>query len=304
MPEISRISTMSIHSRAVENFNRTQTRLAGFQDQLSSGFKGRTFKAYDGDVQEIVSLNREVNKLQTFLENNTETVSRLKTQEKALEKMQTIGDEVKKLLVLRNNPTVANNMEFVTQMKNLREAFGRELNTDLEGRFLFAGTRTDMPPIVDPIPESLKAGDVDIAYYQGSKENVIARIQDNIEIEYSTRADDPAFQKFFAAVSYAITAHPVPGANDSLKKSQSMLDEAIAGINSLTASVRSKYTDIENINKRNEDLRDYYQGVGESLVRADPIEVTTRVAMEETTLQATFQIFARISALKLSDFLG
>jgi flagellin-like hook-associated protein FlgL len=72
MIEISRVSTLSIHTTAVTNSSRTQASLAKLQDQLSSGLKGRTFEDYNGQVEQFVGLDKEVKRLQMYIEHNSE----------------------------------------------------------------------------------------------------------------------------------------------------------------------------------------------------------------------------------------
>jgi flagellar hook-associated protein 3 FlgL len=303
MAEITRISTLSIYNTAINNSNKQRASLANLQDQLSSGLKGRDFKAYNGQVEQLVGLEKEVKRTKMYLDNNAETVSRLTTVEKSLEQAYNIAEEAKKLFTLRNNGSLADNIQFDVQAENFLLTMAKELNINVSGRYLFGGTNTEFPPVKDdPVPPTTTIGTPDDSYYLGSKENVVTRVQDNIDLEYDIRADDPAFQKYFAALWLGLEGHQE---NDITKinNAQDMLDESLKGINTLVARVQNKRTNLDSIMVRQKDVQLYFTSVVKDISNADVVAVASRVAIEEATLQATFQAFSRISSLNLSDFL-
>jgi flagellar hook-associated protein 3 FlgL len=303
MVEISRIGTLAIYNNAISNFNRNKANQASLQDQASSGLKGRDFKTYNGQVEQFVGLEKDIKRIQMYLDNNAETTSRLTTMENSLEQTYSIAEEAKKVFTLRNNATFADSSTFEIQMQNSMLAMAKELNINVTGRYLFGGTNAELPPVIDnPIPRPFTVGKVDERYYQGSKENIVTRIQDNIDVEYDVRADDPAFQKYFAAMWLGIEGHNEKN-NEKLANAQNMLDESIKGINALVAKVQTKRTNVDNIITRQKDTKLYLSSVVKEISDADVVAVRLRVTIEQATLTATFQIFSRISSLNLSQYL-
>jgi flagellar hook-associated protein 3 FlgL len=303
MVEISRIGTLAIYNNAISNFNRNKANQASLQDQASSGLKGRDFKTYNGQVEQFVGLEKDIKRIQMYLDNNKETTSRLTTMENSLEQTYSIAEEAKKVFTLRNNATFANSSTFAIQMQNSMLAMAKELNVSVTGRYLFGGTNTELPPVIDnPIPQPFTVGTVDEGYYQGSKENIVTRIQDNLDVEYDIRADDPAFQKYFAALWLGIEGHNEKN-NEKLADAQNMLDESIKGINALVARVQTKRTNVDNIVTRQKDTKLYLSSVVKEISDADVVAVRLRITIEQATLTATFQIFSRISSLNLSQYL-
>lgn len=305
MADISRISSTTIQTNAINNFQDVQGSLAELQDQLSSGLKGRTFEDFNGQVEQLTGLEREVSRVQRFQENNAQTVSRYRTIEDTLEQVNAISDQIKTLFTARNNPAFANDIEFDSQIRDLRRAVASEVNTSFNGRFIFGGTKTDVPPVIDEpvIPESFEAGTPDTAYYQGGTENISSRVDDSIKKEFTVRGDDPAFQDLFAAISTALEGHEQDD-QALLDQAQDLLDTAQDGIRGLTSKTRADRVDVERIMDRQEDTELYLSGVLEDISRVDQVEVSTKVATQEATLTATFQVFSRLSNLNLSDFLN
>jgi hypothetical protein len=56
-------------------------------------------------------------------------------------------------------------------------------------------------------------------------------------------------------------------------------------------------------NDRHEAQDVYWKGVQEDKLNADVVALATKLSSDSATLQATFQTFARINNLKLSDYL-
>ncbi len=303
MTEVSQISTYALHNTTLKNFNKLQGDLSVLQDQVSSGLKGRDFEAYNGQVEQLVGLEKEVKRLKEYIENNAITTSRLQTQENALSQLIDISDSVYNLMV-GENPGTQNPAVFTTQMDQLRYAIAAELNVNQGGRYLFGGTRTDLPPVIDEpeVPRPFVSGTPDDGYYQGSKKNVTSRAQDNVEFEHDARADNPAFQKLFAAMALA--------EEGSLEQNKSKMDaakdmakQATEEIIALRASVSNRRVDVDRMTAKHTQQSLYFTGVIEDIAKVDTVAAASRIAIDQATLTATFQVFARISSLRLSDFL-
>ena len=304
MTEITRISTLSVYNNAIGNFQKVQSDLSILQNQVSSGLKGTNFQAYTGQVEQLTGLEKEVKRLKMYQDHNAETTSRLQTTEQSLGAIIDLGDKIASLLTLRNNPVAANSISFGEQLKGLRLSVAKELNVNVQGRYLFGGTQTDVPPVIDDplVPEAVTPGTPDDKYYRGGKQNVITRVQDNVDLEYNTRADDPAFQKLFSAISLALKGD-TDKSNDELKTATDQVQDALKDINALRAHVQSQRTEVDRITARQKDTELYYAGVSKEILNVDQVDAASKVAIDQATLQATFQVFAKISSLRLSDFL-
>jgi flagellar hook-associated protein 3 FlgL len=304
MPVISRISTLSVHQRLVNDFGHAQTELIRLQRQISSGLKTDTFQGLTGDVEQFSGVEAEIEKLRTFENTNTENISRLRSARNVMESAIGVVDGIENLMTLRRNGALEDTMQFEQQIRDMRFSFVRELNTSHGGRYLFGGTRTDAPPVIDdPIPAPVEPGVPDDSYYQGSKENLTLRPGNHYEMEFDIRADDPGFQKVMAAVDLSILADEE---DDEAMVAQSLdlLQEGLREMIALQAHVDAKTVALEEINDRHEALRLHFTTVQKELITTDILTASTELAVNETILQATFQSFARINALRLTDFLG
>ncbi|MGB1540081.1 MAG: hypothetical protein ACPG80_03910, partial [Rickettsiales bacterium] len=192
--------------------------------------------------------------------------------------------------------------QFSISADAMRKAAAAQLNTNQEGRYLFGGSRTDVPPVPEPIPSTAVPGVPDDIYYQGNSEELTARIQENYEMVYNVRADDPAFQQLFAAISLGIDGD----ASDSsgvLAEAQQLAGDAIESLIAVRARVQQNMVNVEEVSERHVQLNLYWKGVTEEISKTDILSASTEIALNEAILQASFSSFARLNELRLTDFL-
>ncbi len=302
MAIISRVSTFALNQTTITNFNRVYGDLATLQKQISSGYKADTFSQMADQVEQFAGLTNEINRLQNYEDNLTQTVSRLDSVGTALSRIIDIADNMENLLTLRRNGAIEDNIEFAIQMDGFKESLSQELNTTFGGRYLFSGTKTNIPPIKDPLPDPITPGIADDNYYQGSKENVVLRPQDNLELEFDARADNIAFQQIYSAVALGKRGD----ANDNDGDVAAALDLLQLGLKqviSLKTKNDAKVVNMKDIADRHETYRLYLQGVSDDVIKTDVVSASTKVALDQTILSATFQSYARITSLRLVDYL-
>lgn len=302
MTFVQRTSTLGIFNSTIGNVSKVQTELTELQEQISSGFKSRDFEGLFGEVESFTALERNIKRTDRYEQNNDLALSRLRTQDKALTDVVSVLDDLQDLIVLARNPATRETMEFDIQANSLREQLGAALNQSFKGYYLFGGTRSDVPPVMTPVPGSPTPGVLTNNYYQGSTENASIRADDRVELEYEVRADNEAFQRAFAVFSRVIDGGG--SSNDAvLAIAQDEITDALAEVNDMRTRINSDIVYIDNVNSRHVNQRLYWQGVSEEIIKTDVLAASTKVAQDQAILQASFQAFARVNQLQLADFL-
>lgn len=304
MSIVSRISTYSVFNNTLRDVNTTQANLFDLQKQISSGLKTDTFAGLAGQVEQFTFLEAKIEKAKTYEENNEVAVSRLKTANVSMDQILQYADELEDLIVLARNPAIEEDIAFKTQLDQKIKGIAAELNSSFEGKYLFGGTRSNVQPVItEPsVPATLDIGVPDAGYYQGSQEDVQVRASDSVTLTPNIRADNVAFQKLFAAANQALTGY-VAEQDSMLADAQDLVQSAIQDIIAVQADNNANILSLEDINTRHEDLRLYWQGVTEEVSKTDLVSASTQVAVDQAVLQATFQSFAAVNQLRLSDYL-
>ena len=238
-----------------------------------------------------------------FIRNNTITSSRLNHAQNTITNVVDLVDDMENLITLRRNDASGQNLNFSQQMSSLRDALVQSVNTTFEGRYIFGGTETSRPPIQnDPFPANVIPGEPDDGYYQGSKQSLTARIQEGFEMEYAFRADDESFQKLFASINLSIIADGEDNDADMIA-ALDLMSEASDLLIAEQTRINANTVILDSVTTRHEEQKLYWQGLKESIINTDIVEVSTKVAMDQAVLQASFQAFSTINQLNLSDYL-
>lgn len=299
---ITRVSTYGMHQATLGDVTRLQGRLAELQNQQSSGMRTNDFQGMDGQVEAFVQFEGKMRQTQTLVDNNTLIISRMQTTDVALEQIISIADDFQDLLIQRRNPVSGDALEFDSSARSMLKAIGNQLNTAQEGRYLFAGSRTNVQPMPDDIPAPEIPGIPDDLYYQGNDTDLFARVQQNFEVQYNVRANEPGFQKLVAAIHLGLQAD-AQGSDALLQEATTMATEALDEIISIRSTVQQNIVNVEEVNERHEQMNLYWKGLTEKVIKTDVLAVSTEIAMSSAILQASFSSFAQLNQLRLTDFL-
>lgn len=300
---VGRVSTFALHQATLRDASKAQTSLADLQQQLSSGNKSQDFAGLGGaDSEQFLLLENKIAKTDIYLKNNKIVSTRLNAMDNILGQVIDTASNLRSLISQRRN-AASNSGAFPDMLEGEWKSLVSQLNTSLEGRYLFSGTRTDMPSVnPDTFPTIGEDQVPNDDYYQGSSDDVFLRADDNTEINYNIRADDESIQKIFAGLAMAKKGHE-SGLDEDLSKAYDLVSEGLEGVISARSIVNQNKISIDNVNTRHESFKLYFQEVKESIGNTDLVSVSTQVAINQGILQAAFQAFAKINSLKLSDFL-
>lgn len=300
---VGRISTFALHQSTLRDASKVQVNIADLQGQLSSGYKSQDFAGLGGSSSEqFLLLEGKIAKTDTYLNNNKVVQTRINTTDNILSQVIETATGLKSIISQRRN-AASNSEAFPEMLRGIWQSLTSQLNTSLEGRYLFGGTRTDFPPVNESSFPALEVDGVpDDGYYNGSKENVTLRADDSTEITYNIRADNEGIQKIFAGLAMAQKGHDNKSDEDFVK-AYDLVAQGLDGVIAAQSIVNQNKVAIDSVNSRHESFKLYFLGVKEEIGNADLVSVSTQVAINQGILQAAFQAFAKINSLKLSDFL-
>jgi len=88
-----------------------------------------------------------------------------------------------------------------------------------------------------------------------------------------------------------------------LDKAANLADSAADEINAIQSRVNNNINIIENTNQAHDTSVTYLRGVLGAEISTDIVAASTQVAIDQSILQASFSAFAKISSLRLADFL-
>jgi len=285
----------------LRNVSQSQETLANLQQQISSGYKSQTFGGLNGSVEQFAQVTSELNRANQFNTNNQLNISKLNTADTALNAITDIADKMKAMIVSANGATITtgNLPQAMTDMIN---SLMSQLNVTFNGSYMFGGTNTAEPPVTQAGINTVVPGTPSANYYSGSQANAMIRADDTTTLDFPVRADNQAFQKIFAAAKLAINAATNKD-TASMSQAQQLIQEGQSDLIAVRSQLGSASTNITAVNNRLQQQVTYWKQLSDDVSKTDIVAAATEVSSYQAILQASFQVYARISQLKLSDYL-
>lgn len=147
-----RISTGQIFYSARNNMMENQTSLLEIQNKLSTGKEFTRLAEDPVGASQVVSLNRELARLDMFQSNIDASRRRLELEETTLADLNTATDRMRELIVYAANGTLgdADRVTLSYELEELVEYAAGLMNTrDAKGEYLFSGSRGNTAAYVE-----------------------------------------------------------------------------------------------------------------------------------------------------------
>ncbi|MGH6660811.1 MAG: flagellin, partial [Rhodospirillales bacterium] len=146
---MTRISSLASNTALVNQLLRTQARLFDLQTQVSSEKVSQDYTGIALDSQRLINIENSRDSLKRFVDNNNQMETRLKITDTALAGIREIIDNFRKNLDIFQGGSTKDQTRVQTiqddafrSLKSLEDL----LNTEVNGRFLFAGARVSTEP--------------------------------------------------------------------------------------------------------------------------------------------------------------
>ena len=301
---MTRVATIPMHGALFNAIGRAQQKLAASQLQMATGKKANDFAALgvDGirnisarsvlarqDAQRAVSqrLGTTLSLYDAHLSGAEGTMSSLRN--KMLEAIGT------------------------GQSSGLQEAidqafqqFRTAMNADDAGVPLFAGSQTDGLPFT-PATLADTIGLPPSGAFANDDVNASARVGDGLDIRYGLTASDIGTELFeaFRTIAEAgpLGASPASAQVDALKTAIGQIDGGLKTLRSAWADNGRRQAQLETLTERAEERGLILHRLISRNEDADMAEVASRLTQQQTVLEASYSVFARLSGLSLVNYL-
>lgn len=303
-----RVANFAQHQLTQSYAMRTQSSLAERQIEIASGKRAQYYSSISTQASELVNVERAVARTEQFARNIDQAVTRLGIMESAVG---TLVERATEVLSIMSQAMSGENINDVP-LEEFAATFLAEaaslLNTQHEGRYLFAGSQTDNPAVdLSDVAYTPQAGlpgtfTADFDYYQGDTLQLSVRAAETFETTYGITGDEPAFEEMLRALSYMDYA----GANlDNavLEEAFTMMKSAVDGLSDIRGRIGASTKVLDSAKAGHEDYLTYSTNLVSTLEDVDVAEATTRLAQDEVQLKASYLSLSRISELSLLQYL-
>ncbi|KGD77655.1 flagellar hook-associated protein FlgL [Pantoea vagans] len=205
-----------------------------------------------------------------------------------------------------------------TQLEGVRAQLLNLANSkDANGRYIFAGYKTDSAPFVDTAGTGVSyAGGTDAITQKvdTSRTMTVAHTGDSIFMSITGNAtkepDGSASEtNLFKMLDSAIAALKVPQDDadaatkqtfqDAMDKTNRGLGNALNNVSTVVSEIGTQLGEIDTLNAQGDDRKVIYSSQMSDLVNVDLTEAASSYTMQQTALQASYKTFTDMSKMSL-----
>lgn len=287
---------------------KNQDALQEASKQIASGTKHDDFKGYaeDATTENFLNLTDTIKQIETHVSANNIAIARAKAEDSAISELQSLATDLAALITQRRNSASGTGVPVNIEAASILDKIATQLNVRFDGRYLFAGSKTNTKPIADiqttNITEINGTSTATANYYSGDSDIASVRSSDSEIVEYGVLASDDAFKHLIGAAHLAISGH-VNNNDTTLQSAMDMVNTAVEKLTTARATTKLAIKKIEKANTTHADFKLLIQENLNDVSQTDIVAATAKMSELQTIVQAGYLAYSRISNLKLVNFL-
>ncbi len=293
-----RITNLMTRQRRIGDILERQEQLEGARDRVSTGLRIRKPSDSPNEIAELLRARTQVAELTRRRANTDVHLPFMRASEAALGDIMGALREVRNLVLQANNGTVSPEQRQILseQMARLGERVRELSNTQLNDRYLFAGTNTDTEPFTQGPPVT----------YTGNSSPLLLSLTVGEPFESSLTGDRLLYGRdstdLFQNLAVLETAVRT-GDSGGMAAGLEAIEEDLQNVVALRADMGARLQYVELVRQRIEDHLVSTKGWQSSLQDVDLAEAIVEAKGAETAHEATLMTAAQLDQPSLLDFL-
>lgn len=308
---MNRIATSTSYQSALLNIMSAQNRQNVAGNQVSTGKIATDLKGFGVAADTLTGARSLKTRVDSYLDNAKSLSSTLDIQDKALEQLSTASLAARDAVMeaLATNSAVG-------LLSALQSALGQAtdaLNTEYQGRHLFAGGQTDSQPLADLSLADLTAAPSIASLFKNDSLVLSQRLDDKSSMDIGFLADKLGaplmtalrdIQALHEGGSGPLSGSLTPAQITALTGIVTTLNTVHEGLNEQVAQNGGMQNRVDAMMTALVDRQTSLAGVISGISEVDPAEAISRLQLSQVTLQASANVFATLSASSLLAVLG
>ncbi|KXS48332.1 MAG: flagellar biosynthesis protein FlgL [Halanaerobium sp. MDAL1] len=273
--------------------------LNNLNEQLSSGKLFQMPSDAPIKVADSMNYKAQLNRNNQFQRNLDQAENWLNTTESALKSGTKVIQRARELTIYAANDSMTSDDRKMVakEMKQLRDELIDISNAKLGDSYIFSGQKTKEKPF-----EVINGGIGNYVQYQGDKNGVKRRLNENVEMQVNLDGDE-VFKKEIEALNKIYDDLDSGKSGEEIGDNLNAMDTAINNYAELRSEVGGKLQRTGNIINRLEANEVHLRDLKSKNEDADLAEVITELKMEETVYRASLASGSRIMQQSLVDFI-
>ena len=306
-----RVSTLMMYQQNMSGITNSQSEWLKYGEQMSTG--KRVNRASDDPVaaSQAVVLSQAQAQNAQFATARTFATQRVSTEESTLKQVTTAIQSAQEKIVYAGNGTLSDDdrASLATDLQGIRDQLLNLANsTDGNGRYIFAGYKTDTPPFDSK--GQYVGGDINVEQQvDSSRSMVIGHTGDLIFDSVTSNAKPDADKNIFTALDTAIAAlnTPVADADDTVKdttaaaidRTNRSLSNSLNNVLTVRAELGTQLNELDKLDALGDDRALAQTQQMSNLVDVDWNSTISNYTMQQTALQAAYKAFTDMQGMSL-----
>jgi len=298
-----RVATFANNDRMLSSAMRTQARMADLQLQQASGLKSTDYGGLGASSRKLVSLEVSLQQSQAYASAASEAAARVEVLYSSMSTVTDLLTDFRSQLTAMTgvDGSTTSGASLVEAAKAFLEELAAVLNTQYEGRYIFAGSRTTSPP-VDLAGYTSDPDTPSTSYYRGDSTVASVQVSSEQTVSYGVTADNAAFEQAFRAFSL-IANGGVPVDSADLEKASNLIVSALDDAAATQSRLSISASVLDRAQSNQSDYQAFITTEISSIRDVDATAVAVTLTSYETQLQASYSALAKIQSLNLLDYL-
>lgn len=181
---MTRITDYNQHATMISYLMRSAEEQSKTEEMIASGKKVNSFADIPGDTGVLLSAKRVEANLQQYTRTSNEILNRLGLQDIQMREMEAASDDIRQLVT--QTVGTGSSLNFHEELEGIFQRLVSLMNSSIDGKFIYSGTRTDTPPVnINTLDELAALASVNDAFdNNGLKRSV--NIDDNEQAEFGS----------------------------------------------------------------------------------------------------------------------
>lgn len=305
------VSTAGMYQSALLNLYAAENRQTDAQNQIASGKVATDLKGYASDAEKLTATRSLQSRTQSYLDNTNTLADRLSMQDSALTQVQSASQGARDAIA--SALATGDASPLMTTLQNQFSSASDALNTQYQGRYLFAGAQTNTPPFSGANLSDLTSAPSISSLFHNDQLAPTNRIDDNTTLSTGFLADNigtPLMQAMQSIEQYnqgpngPLTGKLTQAQQDFLQSTLAQFDSATSNATDITAQNGIAQNKITASQTTLQNRLDALESTVGDMTNADMAKAAANLQLAQVAVQASAQVFATLKGSSLLSVLN
>lgn len=317
---MTRVSTFGDSQVLVNQMLRNEQNIQDTQQQVTTGHVSNDYAGIASQAETLVGSQTVAARTQQYIDSNQLLDLKLQTYNTSLTSLASNAQSLNNAVTaaLANNSATG----LLDTVQNLLSQSIGQLNTQLDGQYIFGGTNTNTPPVNIGTPAQLIAlGEPPTAAFSNNQLQAQAQINDTTTMTYgqlASQVGQPLLQAMQRILQYnngtlgglsppgpgSAFGNPLTPAQASFLTGElSRLTNATNGVNDAATLNGINQQELSNVSQQNTSQLTSVKAFISDIQDVDAATAITNLNQDQVALQASYKVIGQLGQLSLVNFL-